>query len=119
MYIAEHSKRKKNFYGTGIDISKNSLGISRLNAKKLLLEERVKFYKSDVDKFNLDKYDLAIKYLNDFSSNDQILSALALSTIGDSFIQLDQLDDGLNYYEKALSEASYNTFIKPLLLMKS
>jgi len=47
--------------------------------------------------------------LNDFNSNDQILSALALSTIGDSFIQLDQLDDGLNYYEKALSEASDNT----------
>ena len=68
---------------------------------------------------HLDKYDLAIKYLNDFNSNDQILSALSLSTIGDSFIQLDQLDDGLNYYEKALSEASENTFIKPLLLMKS
>ena len=44
-------KEKKNFYGTGIDISKNSLEISRLNAKKLFVDERVKFYKSDVDKF--------------------------------------------------------------------
>src|SRR6056300_714399 len=53
-------KEKKNFYGTGIDISKNSLEISRLNAKKLLVEERVKFYKSDVDKFDLGKYDLIV-----------------------------------------------------------
>ena len=53
-------KEKKNFYGTGIDISKNSLKISRLNAKKLLVDERVKFYKSDVDKFDQGKYDLIV-----------------------------------------------------------
>ena len=53
-------KEKKNFYGTGIDISKNSLEISRINAKKLLVDERVKFYKSDVDKFALGKYDLIV-----------------------------------------------------------
>jgi release factor glutamine methyltransferase len=53
-------KEKKNFYGTGIDISKNSLEISRLNAKKLLVNERVKFYKSDIDKFAQDKYDLVV-----------------------------------------------------------
>ena len=53
-------KEKKNFYGTGIDISKNSLEISRLNAKRLLVDERVKFYKSDVDKFAQGKYDLVV-----------------------------------------------------------
>jgi len=53
-------KEKKNFYGTGIDISKNSLDISRLNAKKLLVNERVKFYKSDIDKFAQGKYDLIV-----------------------------------------------------------
>ena len=53
-------KEKKNFYGTGIDISKNSLEISRLNAKKLLVEKRVKFYKTDVDKFVQGKYDLIV-----------------------------------------------------------
>jgi release factor glutamine methyltransferase len=53
-------KEKKNFYGTGIDISKNSLEISRLNAKKLLVDDRAKFYKSDVDKFAQGKYDLVV-----------------------------------------------------------
>jgi len=51
---------KKNFYGTGIDISKNTLEISKINAKKLLVDNRVKFYKSDVDKFAQGKYDLIV-----------------------------------------------------------
>jgi release factor glutamine methyltransferase len=53
-------KERKNFHGTGIDISKNSLEISRINAKKLFVEERIKFYKSDVDKFTQGKYDLVV-----------------------------------------------------------
>ena len=48
-------KERNNFYGTGIDISKNSLKISKINAKRLFVEERVKFYKSNVDKFALGK----------------------------------------------------------------
>jgi release factor glutamine methyltransferase len=51
---------KKNFYGTGIDISKNILEISKKNAKKLMVNNRVKFYKSDVDKFAQGKYDLIV-----------------------------------------------------------
>ena len=60
-------KEKKNFYGTGIDISKNSLDISRINAKKLFVDKRVKFFQSDVDKFDQGKYDLVVSnppYIN-------------------------------------------------------
>ena len=53
-------KERKNFYGTGIDISRNSLDICKMNAKKLLLDRRVKFFKSDVDKFAIGKYDLIV-----------------------------------------------------------
>ena len=53
-------KEKKNFSGTGIDISKNCLFISKINAIKLKLNSRVRFYKSDVDKFSLGKYDLIV-----------------------------------------------------------
>jgi release factor glutamine methyltransferase len=53
-------KERKNYYGIGIDISKDSLEISKINAKKLLVEERIKFYKSDVDKFVQGKYDLIV-----------------------------------------------------------
>ena len=60
-------KEKKKFYGTGIDISQKCLNISKINANKLGLENRVKFFKSDVDNFNYDKYDLIISnppYIN-------------------------------------------------------
>jgi len=53
-------KERKNFSGTGIDISKKSLDISRINAKNLNVERRVKFYKSDIDKFTKGKYDLIV-----------------------------------------------------------
>ena len=53
-------KERKNFYGTGIDISKKSLDISKINAKNLNVDERTKFYKSDIDKFAQGKYDLIV-----------------------------------------------------------
>ncbi|MDC3126558.1 peptide chain release factor N(5)-glutamine methyltransferase, partial [Candidatus Pelagibacter sp.] len=53
-------KERKGFYGTGIDISKSCLNISKLNAIKLKVSSKLKLYKSDVDKFNSGKYDLII-----------------------------------------------------------
>ncbi len=51
---------RKDFYGTGIDISKNCLKIANMNASNLKVCSRLKLYKSNVDKFNLGKYDLII-----------------------------------------------------------
>jgi len=51
---------RKNFYGTGIDISKKCLNISKMNAINLNVISRLKLYKSNVDKFNLGKYDLIV-----------------------------------------------------------
>jgi len=53
-------KDRVNFSGTGIDISKKCLKISKINAIKLKVVSRLKLYKSDVDKFNLGKYDLIV-----------------------------------------------------------
>ena len=53
-------KERKNFYGTGIDISKKCINLSKINAFKLKVSSRLKLYKSDVDKFNLGKYDLIV-----------------------------------------------------------
>ncbi|MDC3186246.1 peptide chain release factor N(5)-glutamine methyltransferase [Candidatus Pelagibacter sp.] len=62
-------KERKSFYGTGIDISKSCLNISKLNAIKLKVGSKLKLYKSNVDKFNLGKYDLIISnppYIKNF-----------------------------------------------------
>ena len=53
-------KEAPSFYGTGIDISKKSINVSKLNAKMLNLTNRVKFYNSDVDKFKIGKYDIVV-----------------------------------------------------------
>ena len=53
-------KERQNFYGTGIDISKKCLNLSKINANILKVSSRLKLYKTDVDKFNLGKYDLIV-----------------------------------------------------------
>ena len=53
-------KERENFYGTGIDVSKKCLNISKINAVNLDVTSRLKLYKSNVDKFNLGKYDLIV-----------------------------------------------------------
>ena len=53
-------KERENFYGTGIDISKKCLNISKINASNLKVVSRLKLYKSDIDKFNIGKYDLIV-----------------------------------------------------------
>jgi len=98
-------KEKKNFYGTGIDISKNSLEISRINAKKLFVEGRVKFYKSDVDKFVQGKYDLIV-------SNPPYINKLDLKYLESDVVNFEPklaLDgglDGLSEIRKVISKSS-------------
>ncbi len=63
-------KERKSFYGTGIDISKSCLKVSKLNAIKLKVSSKLKLYKSNVDKFNLGKYDLIISNPPYIKKND-------------------------------------------------
>ena len=53
-------KERKNFIGTGIDISKKCIKVSKYNAKRLELDNRTKFYISDVDNFLIGKYDVVV-----------------------------------------------------------
>ena len=63
-------KERMNFTGTGIDISKKSIKISKYNAKKLNLYKRSKFYISDIDNFLFGKYDVIVSnppYIEDYA----------------------------------------------------
>ncbi len=53
-------KERENFRGTGIDLSKKCLILSKKNAIAHRVSSRLKLYKSDIDKFNLGKYDLIV-----------------------------------------------------------
>ena len=98
-------KERKNFYGTGIDISRNSLDICKMNAKKLLLDRRVKFFKSDVDKFAIGKYDLVV-------SNPPYIKTSDLKYLESDVIKyepklaLDGGLDGLSVIRKVIKKSS-------------
>jgi len=53
-------RERPKFYGTGIDISKKSINVSKFNANKLHLTNRSKFIHSSVDNFKIGKYDLVV-----------------------------------------------------------
>lgn len=67
---------------------------------------------------NLKDYQNAISYLGNFSGDTSIHTPIAKGAMGDAFVQLEQYEDGLEYYEKAF-QANVNDFSTPLYLMKA
>ena len=97
-------KEKKNFIGTGIDISNKSLQISKVNCQKLRINNRLRLFKSNIDNFNTGKYDLIISnppYIK--KSNLKCLE----KDIGFEPIQaLDGGLDGLSEIRKVINKSS-------------
>ncbi|MEY8848381.1 tol-pal system YbgF family protein [Psychroserpens sp. XS_ASV72] len=67
---------------------------------------------------NLKDYQNAVKHLSDFSTDDAVLGPVAKGGIGDAFVQLNQPEDALEYYEKAIA-ASTNDYTTPMYLFKA
>jgi len=102
-------KERPNFYGTGIDISKKSINVSKFNAKLLNLIKRVKFFHSSVDNFKIGKYGMIV-------SNPPYIESLSLK-----YLEKDVVDfepklalcgglDGFSKIRKVINKAS--TLIK-------
>ena len=53
-------KERSDFLATGVDISNDALKVCNINAYKLGVKNRVRIFKSDIDKFFQGKYDLII-----------------------------------------------------------
>ena len=98
-------KERKNFYGTGIDISKNALDICKINAKRLKVYGRAKLYKSDIDKFVEANYDLII-------SNPPYIKSCELKYLESDVVKfepklaLDGGVDGLSEIRKVIKKSS-------------
>ena len=98
-------KDKKNFYGTGIDISKKSLDICKINGENLGVIDRLKLFKSDIDNFHFRKYDLIIS--NPPYINKNKLKYLEKDVIGFEPKQaLDGGVDGLSEISKVINRSS-------------
>ncbi len=66
----------------------------------------------------LKDYKKAVEHLENFSSDDEILAPIAKGNIGDAFVQLDQKEEALGYYEQA-AEMRNNEYTTPMYLFKS
>lgn len=66
----------------------------------------------------LGKYEEAIKYLNSFDGEDQMVGPAALGALGDCYAQLDQLDKATAAFLKAADKADNNT-LSPIYLKKA
>ena len=74
-------------------------------------------YYAGICYLHLGEYESAIEYLEDFSSDDIVLSTLALGCIGDSYMELGDTDNALNSYEDATYNSD-NEFTKPIYMLK-
>ena len=98
-------KEKKDFYANGVDISKKCIEISKKNAEKLNIKNKVKFFKSDIDNFSLGKYDLIV-------SNPPYIKKLDLKylerdiTRFEPKIALDGGLDGISIIKKVIISSS-------------
>ena len=66
---------------------------------------------------NLGEFENSIEYLEDFSSDDIVLSTLALGCIGDAYMELGDADNALNSYKDATANSD-NEFTKPIYMFK-
>ena len=102
-------KERSNFYGTGIDISKKSINVSKFNAKQLNLTNRVKFFYSSVDNFNNGKYDIVV-------SNPPYIEKISLKYLEKDVVNFEPKlalnggFDGFSKIRKVINKAS--TLIK-------
>ena len=98
-------KERSNFYGTGIDISKKSINVSKFNAKQLNLNNRVKFFHSSVDNFNNGKYDTIV-------SNPPYIEQLSLKYLEKDVVNFEPKlalsggFDGFSKIRKVINKAS-------------
>ena len=79
-------KERPNCLATAIDISKEALKVAKYNAKLHHLENKIKFFNINIDKFNSNKYDLII-------SNPPYINK----------VDLNRLDDDVRLYEPKLA----------------
>ena len=87
-----------------VDVSKKALKLAKMNANLHQLTDRIKFYKSDVDNFCNDKYDLII-------SNPPYIKKHKIKYLGvinfEPKIALDGGLDGLEVIRKVISKSKY------------
>mgnify|MGYP001380809959 CR=1 FL=1 len=75
-------------------------------------------YYAGISFLNMGDNESAIDYLSKFSSDDEVVSSIALGSMGDAYMNLGDSDQAIYYYEKAANN-SENNFTAPIYLKKA
>ncbi len=68
--------------------------------------------------YSLGEFQNAIEELDSYSASNTATGAMALGVIGDAFVELGQMDDAADFYQKA-AKSTDNSFTTPLFLWKA
>ena len=103
--ILSFLKEREDFFGTGIDISNKSIINSRINAELLGVKKRLRLIKSDIDNFNLGKYDIILSnppYISKYEINSLEKDILNFEPM----VALDGGLDGTSEIRKVINKTS-------------
>ena len=110
-------KQHKKWVGTGIDISKMAIKVAKSNAKIQQVSNRIRFIKSDVDKFLRGKYDLIVSnppYINKIGYNNLDLGVKNYEPIKALYGGV----DGLRIIEKIIGKSKFILKNNGILVME-
>jgi tetratricopeptide (TPR) repeat protein len=74
-------------------------------------------YMAGICYLKLGQYDEAISYLKKFRSRNKLVSVQALGSIGDAYMEKNDMDNAVKYYKKAVSK-NPNELVTPIYLQR-
>lgn len=63
-------------------------------------------------------YEKALEYLKGYDANDNVVGPASYSLMGDCYVNLDNLNEALNCYDKAISMSDANPVYTPFFMIK-
>lgn len=118
MFVAEQYFERDSFdlalYGDG-----NYLGfLDIIEEYKITKSANLAHYYAGISYLKSGEYKLSIDYLKKFNSDDIMLAPIALGAIGDAFLELEEPEEAISYYNKAANLVD-NEFVSPIYHMKA
>tara|TARA_Y100000766_G_C18902226_1_gene603982 strand:- start:644 stop:1327 length:684 start_codon:yes stop_codon:yes gene_type:complete len=75
-------------------------------------------YYAGISFLNMGDNESAIDYLSKFSSDDEVVSSIALGSMGDAYMNIGEFDDAIRFWTKAAFN-SENNFTQPIYLKRA
>jgi tetratricopeptide (TPR) repeat protein len=118
MYVAEQYFENDSFnlalYGDG-----NYSGfLEIIDDYRITKSSNLARYYAGISFLRTGQYEDALDYLEKFKANDKMIAPIAEGAMGDAYVELGEMEKGLNHYLKA-AEVSINNFTTPIYFMKA